>query len=94
MNNTNGRPRAKITTDEVLNAYGEYRSVRAAARSLNITSGTAWARLKEAGVTPLGMTPSEAGKLGAKCRAIELSAAGLSSSSKIDNEKTKHEGYH
>ena len=78
MNNTNGngRPRIEITTDEVLNAYGEYRSVRAAARYLNITSGTAWARLKEAGVTPLGMSHKEAGQFGAKCKMIERVASG------------------
>ena len=69
--NSNGRPRHQIGVDSVLNAYGEYHSVRAAARKLNITPGTAWARLKEAGVTPLGMTPREAGQLGAKCKMIE-----------------------
>ena len=78
MNNTNGngRPRVEITTELVLNAYGEYRSVRAAARSLNITPGTAWARLKEAGVTPLGMSHKEAGHLGAKCKMVERAAKG------------------
>ena len=75
MLNGKGRPRVKITTELVLNAYGEYRSVRAAARYLNITSGTAWARLKEAGVTPLGMSHKEAGQLGAKCKMIERGAS-------------------
>ena len=65
-----GRPRADVSPVEVLNAYGEYRSIRAAARSLNITSGTAWARLKQLGLTPLGMSPSEAGKLGQKIRRL------------------------
>ena len=72
----NGRPRVKISTDKVLNAYGECCSVRAAARSLNISSGTAWQRLKEAGVTPLGMSRSEAGRLGGKCKMIERATRG------------------
>lgn len=66
-----GRPRVEISTDKVLNAYGEYRSVRAAARSLNISSGTAWQRLKDVGITPLGISRAEAGRLGGKCKAIE-----------------------
>ena len=69
--NRKGRPRVEISQDLVLNAYGEYHSVRAAARFLNISSGTAWQRLKEAGITPLGMSQSEAGKLGVKFKTIE-----------------------
>jgi len=72
----NGRPRVKISADLVLNAYASYRSVAAAARSLNISSGTAWQRLKETGVTPLGMSRAEAGRLGGKCKAIEQAARG------------------
>ncbi len=71
-----GRRRVEISTELVLNAYGEYHSVSAAARSLNISSGTAWQRLKEAGVTPLGMSRSEAGRRGGKCKAIEASCHG------------------
>lgn len=66
-----GRPRVEISTDLILNAFAEYRSVRAAAQSLNISSGTAWRRLKEARVVPLGLSRSEAGRLGGKCKAIE-----------------------
>lgn len=62
--NRKGRPRVEVTPKIVLNAWGEYHSIRAAAKSLNITSGVAFARLKEAGVCPLGMSPAEAGKLG------------------------------
>lgn len=68
--NTKGRPRVNIAPETVLSAYGGFRSIRGAAKSLNITSGTAWRRLRELGVTPLGMSRSEAGKLGAKCKAI------------------------
>jgi len=68
--NRKGRPRVEIAPELVLNAWGECRSVRAAAKILNITTGTAWARLKELGVTPLGMSRSEAGKLGQKMRQI------------------------
>lgn len=72
MSNTKaiGRPRVTITPEIVLNAYASYHSIRHAARSLGITSGVAFARLKEAGVCPLGMTPKEAGQLGQKCRKI------------------------
>ncbi len=70
MSNTNriGRPKVFIAQDSVLNAYEQYSTVAAAARSLNISKGTCWQRLKEIGVAPLGMTPSEAGQLGAKIK--------------------------
>lgn len=66
-----GRPRVAIAPEVVLNVYGQYRSINAAARILGITTGTCWARLKEAGITPLGMTPSQAGRFGWKCKQIE-----------------------
>jgi hypothetical protein len=65
-----GRRRVGISAESVLNAYNAYHSIRAAARKLNITSGTAWARLKEVGITPLGMSRSEAGRLGIKVRTL------------------------
>ena len=65
-----GRPRVAIAPEVVLNAYAQYRSIAVAAKSLSITPGTAFARLKELGVTPLGMSRSEAGKLGAKVRLL------------------------
>jgi len=68
--NRKGRPRVNIAPETVLNAWGQYRSIRAVAKSLNITSGTAWRRLKEIGVTPLGLSRSEAGQLGAKVRQL------------------------
>lgn len=73
MTNTKaiGRPRVAIAPEVVLNVYGQYRSINAAARILGISTGTAFARLKELGVCPLGMTPSQAGKFGWKCRQIE-----------------------
>lgn len=69
--NRNGRPRVNIGAELVLNAWGEYHSIRGAARSLGITPGVAFSRLKELGICPLGLTPREAGQLGAKCKAIE-----------------------
>jgi len=65
-----GRPRGSIAQDSVLNAYSTFRSVAAAARSLNISKGTCWQRLKEVGITPLGMSRSEAGQLGAKAKGL------------------------
>lgn len=62
--NAIGRPRVLIATDLVLNAWDRYHSVNRAAKELGITPGTCFARLKEAGVCPLGMSRSERGQLG------------------------------
>ena len=69
-----GRPAVKIGAEKILNAWARYHSIAAAAKTLNISKGTAWRRLKEAGVTPLGMSRAEAGQLGAKYKMMERAA--------------------
>ena len=48
--NGRGRPRVDIPVLKLLDAYRRHKNVRATARELGIPPGTAWNRLKEAGV--------------------------------------------
>ena len=45
-----GRPWAKVPVEKLCDAYRRYRSVRAAATAVGCNPGTAWDRLKDAGV--------------------------------------------
>ncbi len=47
-----GRPRREVAVENLIVAYREHRSVRAAARMLGIPPATAWDRLRDAGELP------------------------------------------